>query len=45
MQAIHENICKVAREHTEKATERNVSDRNKKAFPRKFKIGDMVLLK
>ena len=44
MQASHEDIRKVAREHTEEAIKRNVSDHNKKAFPRKFKIGDLVLL-
>ena len=34
----------MAREHTETAITRNISDHDKKAFPRKFKIGDMVLL-
>ena len=40
MQASHENISRVAREHTEKAIEWYVSDHNKKAFRRKFKIGE-----
>ena len=44
MQASHEDLRKVGREHTEKAIKRNVSDHDKKAFPRKFKIGDWVLL-
>ena len=44
MQASHENLRKVAREHTERAIKRNLSNHNKKAFPRKFKIGDMVHL-
>ena len=34
----------MAKEHTEKAIKRNVSDHDKKAFPRKFKLGDLVLL-
>ena len=42
MQASHENIRRVNREYTEKAIERRVSDHNKKVFPRKFKVGDMV---
>ena len=44
MQTSHEDIHRVAREHTEKAIKRNVSDHNKIAFPRKFKVGDLVLL-
>ena len=44
MQASHENLRKVAREHTETAISRNISDHDKKAFPRKFKVGDMILL-
>ena len=44
MQASHEKLREVAREHTEKAIKRNVSDHDKKAFPRKFKLGDLVLL-
>ena len=45
MQTSHEDIIrKVAREHTEETIKRNVSDHNKKAFPKKFKVGDLVLL-
>ena len=44
MQTSHENLRKVAREHNETAIKRNVRDHDKKAFPRKFKIGDLVLL-
>ena len=44
MQTSHEKLREVAREHTEKAIKRNVSDHDKKAFPRKFKLGDLVLL-
>ena len=44
MQTSYEDIHKVARDHTENAIERNVRDHDKKAFPRKFQVGDMVLL-
>ena len=44
MQTSHEKLREVAREHTEEAIKRNVSDHDKKAFPRKFKLGDLVLL-
>ena len=36
MQASHENLRKVAREHTEIAIKRNNSDHDKKAFPEKI---------
>ena len=44
MQTSHEKLREVARQHTEQAIKRNVSDHDKKAFPRKFKLGDLVLL-
>ena len=40
----HDDIHQIAKEHTEKAISRNISDHNKNAFPRKFKIGIMVVL-
>ena len=42
MQASHEDIREVAREHTEEAIKMNVSDHNKKAFPRKSKIKSIM---
>ena len=44
MQTSHQKLREVARQHTEQAIKRNVSDHDKKAFPRKFKLGDLVLL-
>ena len=44
MQTSQEDIRKVAREHSVRAFKRNISDHNKKAFPRKFQVGDLVLL-
>ena len=42
MQTSHENIRQLARGHTETSTERNVSDHDKNAHPRYFKMGVMV---
>ena len=44
MQTSHEKLREVAKQHTEQAIKRNVSDHDRKAFPRKFKLGDLVLL-
>ena len=44
MQTNHESIRKIAENHTKDAIKRSVSEPNKKTFPRKFKIGDLVLL-
>ena len=44
MQTSHEKLREVAKQHTEQAIKRNVSDHDREAFPRKFKLGDLVLL-
>ena len=44
MQQSHETIRQIAREHTETAINQNISDHDRKAFPRVFKVGDMILL-
>ena len=44
MQNSHDRIRQLAQENTETAIERNIKDHDSKAYPRFFKIGDMVLL-
>ena len=44
MQKNQKNISQLAKERTGKAKARSDKDHYKKAFPRKFKVGYMVLL-
>ena len=44
MQNSHDRIRQLAQENTETAIERNIKDHDNKAFPRFFKVGDMVLI-
>jgi ribosomal protein L21E len=44
MQYRHEQYRQLAREHLDEAIDRNTRDHNKKAYPRQFHEGELVLL-